>query len=164
MSKGNLTTKRIAQGGVIAALYIVLTVLLSPISFGIVQFRISEALCILPCLNVMAVPGLFVGCLVSNLISGAPVYDVVFGSLATLLAATLTYGMKRKNMNRWLYPLPAVILNGVVVGLLLKFLYEVPVALPLAMLSVGAGEAAVLYLLGMPLLRILEEKNLQVLK
>ena len=164
VNRKKLASRKLAQGGIVAALYIVLTVLLSPISFGLVQFRLAEVLCVLPCLNGMAVPGLFLGCVVSNLITGAPVFDVVFGSLATLVAAYLTYRMKEWKVNRWLIPLPTVLLNAVTVGLLLRYVYAVPAALPLAMLSVGAGEAAVLYALGLPLLGILEKKNYPFIK
>lgn len=143
--------RHIALGGVIAAIYAAVTILLAPISFGLIQFRIAEALCLFPALMPAAVPGLFLGCLLSALITGAPVYDVVFGSLATLLGALLTRFLAQKNAPAWTLPLPPVILNGVIIGLILRYVYSISAALPLIMLSVAAGEAVVIYVLGLPL-------------
>ena len=78
---------RITQGAVIAALYVVLTMVFAPISFGPVQVRIAEALCILPMFTPAAIPGLFIGCLIANLIGGGIILDVIFGSIATLIGA-----------------------------------------------------------------------------
>ena len=86
--------KKIVQGALIGALYAALTLVAAPISFGLMQVRISEALCILPFFTPAAVPGLFVGCVVANLLGGAALYDVIFGSLATLLAAVFTRWLK----------------------------------------------------------------------
>ena len=80
---------RITQGAVIAALYVVLTMVFAPISFGPVQVRIAEALCILPMFTPAAIPGLFIGCLIANLIGGGIILDVIFGSIATLIGAVL---------------------------------------------------------------------------
>ena len=146
----------LARSGVTAALYALLTLALAPISYGLVQCRVSEAMCVLPWFSSAAVPGLFAGCLLANLIAGAPLYDVVFGSLATLLAALLTRWMRRCGLSRYLAPLPSVVLNAVIVGTLLYYVYELPVSLPLAMLSVGAGQAVACYGLGIPLLLALE--------
>ena len=95
---------RITQGAVIAALYVVLTMVFAPISFGPVQVRIAEALCIMPMFTPAAIPGLFIGCLIANLIGGGIMLDVIFGSLATLIGAVLGYMLRK---NRWLVPLPA---------------------------------------------------------
>ena len=85
-----MKTRFLAQAAVIAALYALLTVLVAPVASGLVQCRVSEALCVLPYFTFSAVPGLFVGCAMANLITGAPIYDVIFGSIATLLAALWT--------------------------------------------------------------------------
>ena len=85
-----MTVKKLVQGALIGALYAVLTLAAAPISYGLMQVRISEALSVLPYFTAAAVPGLFVGCIVANLLGGAALYDVIFGSLATLLAAFLT--------------------------------------------------------------------------
>lgn len=93
--KNFFTTKRICRAGVIAALYAVLTWVLGPYAYGPLQFRPAEALCILPLFFPEAVPALYVGCMLANLMSGYGIYDIFLGSLATLLAAFLTYGAGR---------------------------------------------------------------------
>ena len=92
--KNNKTVYFVAYGAVIAAIYTVLTLVFAPISFGPVQFRIAEALCILPFFTPAAVPGVFIGCLLSNLLCGAAPLDIVFGSLATLIGAAGCYGLR----------------------------------------------------------------------
>ena len=94
------TTGRITQGAAIAALYVALTMIVAPIAFGPVQFRISEALCVLPYFLPSAVPGVTVGCFLANLLCGAAPLDVVFGSLATLIGAVGSYYLGKKN--KWL--------------------------------------------------------------
>ena len=85
---------RITQGAAIAALYVVLTMVFAPISFGPVQLRIAEALCILPIFTPAAIPGLFIGCVIANLIGGGIILDVIFGSLATLIGAVIGYMLR----------------------------------------------------------------------
>ena len=85
------TVRDLAQGAIIAAVYALLTIFFAPISSGLIQCRVSEAMSILPYFTFSAVPGLFIGCLLGNLLTGAPIYDVLFGSLATLIAAFITY-------------------------------------------------------------------------
>ena len=137
---------RITQGAVIAALYVVLTLVFAPISFGPVQVRIAEALCILPMFTAAAIPGLFIGCMIANLIGGGIILDVIFGSLATLIGAVLGYVLRK---NRWLVPLPAVIANALIVPFVLKYGYGVAdVAIPILMLQILAGEIAGCYVLG----------------
>ena len=150
---------QLTRGAVIAAAYAVLTVLLAPISYGLIQCRVSEALCVLPYFAIEAVPGLFVGCLLANLITGAPVPDVIFGSLATLLAAMGTYslGRRRSPAARMLAPLPPVVFNGLIVGALLTEVYQLGVSYAVAAGYVALGEAAACYLLGFPLMLTLEK-------
>jgi len=146
------STKFIVQGGVIAAIYIALTLVFQPISFGYMQVRISEALCILPFFTPAAVPGLFVGCAISNLLgSQFSIVDMIVGSLATLLSALCTYKIK----NQWLAPLPAVLINAVMVGIMLGILLNLP--LWLTMLSVLIGQAISCYGIGLPLLLSLKK-------
>lgn len=144
----NLTTRRLVRGALIAALYVVLCMAFFAISFGDVQFRISEALTVLPLLMPEAVPGLVVGCLLSNLLGGYSVMDVVFGTLATLLASACTYFMRK--LPAWIAVLPVVLINAFVVG---YFVLHLGVGLPFraSALSVGLGQAAVVYALGLPL-------------
>ena len=110
----------ITQGAAIAALYVVLTLVFAPISFGPVQVRIAEALCILPMFTPVAIPGLFIGCLIANLVGGGVIIDVIFGSLATLIGAVGAYYLRN---NRWLVPVPAIIANTLIVPFVLKYGY-----------------------------------------
>jgi len=146
------TLRDLMIAAVIAALYAALTVVFAPISYGAVQFRISEALTLLPILFPQAIPGLTVGCLVSNLIGGYGVWDVVFGSLATLIAAILTYRLRKR---MWLAALPPVVVNAVIVGLMLHFMLALPL-LP-TMATVGLGELAVVAVLGVALITALQK-------
>lgn len=149
-------THLLALNGVIAAAYAALTLVASAmnLAYGPVQFRFSEALTVLPFLFPGTAPGLFVGCLVANLLSPYGPLDIVVGSLATLLGALLT----QKTNHRWLAPLPPVLCNMVLVGGMLAW-YEVgftasfPVVFVLNALWVGLGQAAVCYLLGGLLLK-----------
>lgn len=149
-------THLLALNGVIAAAYAALTLVASALNlaYGPVQFRFSEALTVLPFLFPGTWPGVFVGCLVANLLSPYGPLDIVVGSLATLLAALLT----QKTNHLWLAPLPPVVCNMVLVGGMLAW-YEggvtaqFPALFGLNALWVGIGEAAVCYILGMLLLK-----------
>lgn len=145
-----LTARIMAQAGIIAALYFVLTVVNASFSYGQIQVRISEALCVLPFFTPAAVPGLFLGCFFANLAgSTLGVFDIIFGSLATLAAAWITYFIK----NKWLLPLPTIILNAFVIGAELHFILNLPFWE--SALYVGAGEAIATYVLGIPLFFLL---------
>lgn len=152
-----MRARDLSYAALIAAVYAALAVGLAPISFGLIQCRVAEALCVLPFLTGAAVPGLFVGCLLANLLTGAPAPDVLFGSLATLAAALLTYGIKKLGCSKLLAPLPPVLVNAAVVGALLVYVYDVGVSYPLAFLYVFAGQAAACCGMGLPLLAILEK-------
>ena len=134
----NKSTLFIAQAAMIAAVYVVLTFVFAPISFGKIQVRISEALTILPVFTSAAVPGLFVGCLLGNMLSGAYLPDVIFGSLATLLGAIGTRALR--NASPFLAPLPPIIANALIVPFVLRYTYGVALPIPLMMLTVGVGE------------------------
>lgn len=149
------TVRALAQGAIIAAVYALLTIFLAPISSGLIQCRVSEAMSVLPYFTFSAVPGLFIGCLIANLLVGAPIYDVIFGSLATLLAAYITYAM-RKHVSKYLAPLPSVVVNALVVGWLLTYVYEVGVDYWIAVGYVAIGQAIACFALGIPLMRLLE--------
>ena len=136
----------LALGGVIAALYVALTLAFEPISFGPLQLRVAEALTILPLFTGAAVPGLFLGCLLANLLGGAIVWDVIFGSLATLLGAVGGYLLRK---NRWLVPLPAIVANAIIVPLVLRYGYGITdPALGLMVLYITGGEILGCYVLG----------------
>jgi uncharacterized membrane protein len=149
----NKRVKYIINAGVIAALYVVLVVVFSFSSFGPIQFRVAEALTILPFFTPAAIPGLFVGCLIANIIGGAIIWDTIFGSLATLLAAYLSYKLRK---NQFLVPIPPIVINSVVVGILLKYAYGIPDGLLLLMGSVFLGQLFAVYGLGMILLNALK--------
>lgn len=137
---------RITQAAVIAAVYAVLTVVFAPISYGPAQIRIAEALSILPMFTPAAIPGLFIGCLTANILGGAVILDIVFGSLATLIGAWLGYLLRK---SRWLVPLPAVIANALIIPYVLKFGYgykEFP--LPVLIIYIAIGEIIGCYVLG----------------
>lgn len=152
-----ISTKYITRAGIIAAIYCAITILISPFAFGPIQIRISEAMTILPAIFPSAIPGLFVGCLLSNTLgmtmglTGLP--DVIFGSLATLIAAWLSYLLRSKT---YLAPLPPIIVNGVVIGYLLYYMFNYP--LIETMLTVAAGQAIACYAIGLPLLLILKKR------
>lgn len=149
-------TQLLALNGVIAAAYAALTLVASAmnLAYGPVQFRFSEALTVLPFLFPGTWPGVFVGCLVANLLSPYGPIDIIIGSLATLIAALLT----QKTSHTWLAPLPPVVCNMVLVGGMLAW-YEVgfsaqfPALFAVNALWVGIGEAVVCYVLGILLLR-----------
>ena len=145
MIKSN-QTRFITEGAVIAALYVVLTLVFAPISFGPVQVRIAESLAILPLFTPAAVPGLFVGCLIANFMGEGVIWDVVFGSLATLIGA---WGGYKLRSNRWLVPVPTVIANTLIIPFVLRYAYGVvDMTIPLLMLSIFAGEVVGCYILG----------------
>ena len=137
----------------VAALYTALTLLTQAISFGPVQLRVAEALTLLPVLFPPAGYGLALGCLLSNLLGSATPWDVVFGTLATLIAAMLTVRLRR---NIWLAALPPVLVNAVVISLVLRFTLADALLLPTA-LSIAAGQAVAVYGLGVPLVKALEK-------
>ena len=148
--------RALCMGAVIAALYTALTLVFQPISFQQVQFRVSEALTLLPVLFPEATAGLTIGCLLSNLLAGANPYDVIFGTLATLLAGLLTRRLRR---NVWLAALPPVLCNGIIIGLVLTYAYGIDL-LWLNVLTVSLGQAVVCYALGIPLVKALEHLHL----
>ena len=142
----------ITHAAAVAAIYVVLTLVFAPISYGEVQVRIAEALTILPFFTPAAIPGLFIGCLIANVIGGSIVLDVIFGSIATLLGAAGTWMLRK---NRWLAPLPPIISNTVIVPLVLRFGYGVLLPIPLLMVFIAIGEIISCYILGELLLSVL---------
>ena len=154
MFKKLLTTRSVCLSAMIAALYAALTLLLAPISYGAIQCRISEAMTLLPILLPQAIPGLVIGCLVANLLSPVAIWDVIFGTLATLIAALGTYRLRRKPLLAALCP---VVANGVIVGVMLAVFYALP--LWMTMLEVAVGEA-VAVALGFILLAALRRVDL----
>lgn len=144
----------ICQAAVIAALYVVLTFVFSTFASGPIQVRISEALTILPYFTPAAIPGLVAGCLLSNWLTGCVIWDILFGSLATLTGALASYALRRYP---WLVPIPPIAANTLIVPFVLRYAYNMPDALPFMMATVGAGELVSCYILGMLLLSALKK-------
>ena len=150
----------ITQAAVIAALYVVLVVVFNYISFGPVQFRVAEALTILPYFTPAAIPGLFIGCILANVIGGAVVWDIIFGSIATLIGAVFTYLLRKKS--KFLAPLPPVLANTIIVPWVLKYAYGAEEMVWFMAVTVGIGEILACYVLGMILLFALNKVRRQI--
>ncbi len=144
----------LVHAAAIAAVYVVLTLLFAPFSFGEVQVRVSEALTVLPFFTPAAVPGLFAGCLIANILGGAIPADIAFGSIATLLGAAGTYLLRKKS--RYLAPVSPIAANTLIVPFVLRFGYGVNLPIPFMMLTVGIGEVVSCGIFGMIVLTALE--------
>lgn len=145
--------RKIAHAAILAAIYAILTLVLAPASFGPVQCRVAEALCVLPIFMPEAVPGLAIGCLLANLYTGT-LYDIVFGTLATFSAAILTRAFRH---NQWIAMLFPVLINAVVVGGYIGLFLDKSMGVWVTMLTVGGGELLACYGLGLPLGSILKK-------
>lgn len=141
------------QAAMIAAIYIVLTLMLLPVSYGPIQFRVSEALCILPYFTPAAVPGLFIGCMISNALGGSVILDVIFGSLATLIGAVGSYLFRK---TRWAVCLPPIIANTLVIPWVLRYAYGTEEMIPYLMFTIGISEVLAIGVLGNLLMLSLE--------
>ena len=144
----------ITQAALIAAIYTVLTMIAAgfDLASGAIQVRFSEALTIMPFFTPAAIPGLTIGCLLSNLLTGCALPDIIFGSLATFLGAVGSYALRR---NRWLCALPPIISNMLIIPFILTYAYHIPGGVPLFMLTVGIGELISCMGLGQILLQVL---------
>lgn len=154
------STRGLATGGMIAAIYIALTLIFQPISFRAIQFRIAEVMTLMPIVTPYAIPGLFVGCLLANWLGGGIWFDVVLGSIATLLAAICTRKCRARPPVAAIFP---TIFNGLIVGPVVYFAYihapGDPISIPTLlfnMLTVAFGELAVCYVLGLPMIAVLK--------
>ena len=137
----------LTTAAIIAAIYIVLTLFTNTLGLanGAIQVRISESLCVLPMFTPAAVYGLFVGCLISNLMCGCVFWDVVFGSLATLIGAIFTYLFRK---NKFLAILSPILSNTIIIPFVLKFAYGLPGGVCYFVITVGCGEIISCGLLG----------------
>ncbi len=154
----------LTQAAAIAAIYVVLCEIFAPISFQNIQLRIAEALTILPFFTPAAIPGLFVGCLLGNILGGGIWLDVICGSLATLVGAAGTWAIgdmiRRKNLGlamKFTLPIPPILANAIVVPFVLYYGYKITIPIWIQMLTVGAGEVMGCGVLGMLLLFGLEK-------
>ena len=159
--KPRYDTYFLARSGMIAAIYVALTLLFQPISFRAIQFRIAEVMTLMPIVTPYAIPGLFVGCLLANWLGGGIWFDVVLGSIATLLAAVCTRLARRKPVVAAIFP---TLFNGLIVGPVVYYAYVRapgdPVNLPTLLFTMGTvalGEVTVCYALGLPLVFALKK-------
>ena len=156
------STLFIVRAAIIAALYVVLTMAINVIGLasGAIQVRISEALTILPIFTPAAIPGLFVGCVLANILTGGAPWDVVFGSLATLIGAVGTWLIARSKaktkIKEWTAPLPPILANTIIVPWVLTLVYGATEGIPFLLLTVGAGEVISCGILGLILLYALK--------
>lgn len=141
-----MSARSLTRIAIYASIYIALTLIFSAISYGPIQFRISEFLTVFPFIDPLAIPGLFLGCFIANFFSPAGWIDVIFGSLCTLIAGYLTYKMPKI----YLAPIPPIIVNALGVSLYLHVFFKLPYWLNV--LYIAMGEAVVTYLIGLPIL------------
>src|SRR6056297_438134 len=146
-----MNTKFLTRAALIAGLYVIITYILSPVSFGPLQFRAAEALTVLPILFPEAIPALFLGVLLANIIGGLGLVDIVGGSLVTLLAAYVTY-KNRDNIFAYLSP---ILFNAFLISIYLHILFGLPYWLNV--IQIGLSEAAVVLILGVPLIKYLKK-------
>ena len=146
----------VAYAAIIAALYVVLTLIANALGLAnyAIQIRFSEALTILPYFTPAAIPGLFVGCILSNILTGCVPLDILFGSIATLLGAIFTYKLRKW---KYLSPLPPILFNILLVPPVLAFVYKFEGTLYYFMITVGIGEIISCGVLGIMLLLLLEK-------
>ena len=153
-------TRKLVKTSVIAAIYTILTVILAPISYGPVQFRISEILVLLAVIDPFYIVGLTVGCLIANIFGGYGIMDIVFGTVATFLSVTGVYltgkYIRNKKVSLVLASLWPTIFNGLIIGWMLNIVADLPMVL--SMIQVGAGEFVVVTLVGVPVFRLIENK------
>lgn len=140
-SGSSMAVLRLSRGALVGALYTALTFIVLPVSSGAIQFRISEALCILPIFMPEAIAGLFVGCILSNILAGCAVWDIIFGSLATLIGALGCFMLRRLPKRwMWLSTLPTVIANALIVPPILIYAYGSTEAFGFLVVTVALGE------------------------
>lgn len=147
-SKTRNTLIYVTEASAIAALYTAITVAIGPLGSSAIQCRIPEAMCILAMFTPAAIPGLTVGCLISNFVTGCLWQDILFGSLATLIGAI---GARLLRRIWWLTPLPTVVANTLIVPFVLAYAYHAPEGIGFLMLTVGIGEVISAYVLGIVL-------------
>ncbi|PNR93965.1 QueT transporter family protein [Petrotoga sp. 9PWA.NaAc.5.4] len=148
-----MESKRIVRSALVATLYIVLCLIFQPISFGPIQVRIAEAFTVLPFLDAAYIPGLYIGVLLANMIGGLGAWDIWFGSFLTLISAFLTWKMP----NKFLAPIPPIIINSFGVSAYVAPLYGFPYIA--SVLWIAIGETIATYAIGLPIL-LLFEKNI----
>ena len=165
--KNRKSTVFIVKSAVIAALYAIMTVVISPLSYGMIQCRFSESLIMLCAFTPAAIPGLTVGCLVANIFSFNPI-DMICGTTATLLSAVVGYKLRKVKIGGipWLTPLPAVIFNMIIIGLELSVYLPIEghgflVGFFIQALSVFIGQVIACYIFGVPVYMLINKTGLK---
>lgn len=155
------STLFLTQAAMIAAVYVVLTLIMAMagLSSGAIQIRLSEALCVLPYFTSAAIPGLTVGCLLANILISGSIYDILFGTLATLIGAIGSYLLRQY---KWLVPLPPIAANTIILPFVLSWSGMSSEGIPFMMLTIGIGEIISCGLFGILLLYTLEKYNLRI--
>ena len=162
MNNRKTKTAFLTKSAVIAALYVVLTEIsaLLGISSGVIQFRLSEMLAVLPIFTPAAVPGVFIGCLISNIITGGVLWDVIFGSFASLIGAIGARMLRKKSV--YLAPIPTIAANMIIVPLVLRYAYGAEGSIPFFMFTVGLGEFVTAGILGVFLAKTLKKHKIEL--
>ena len=154
------SVKLLAQAGLIAALYVVLTVAFAPFSFKEIQVRLAEMLTIMPFFTLAGIPGVTIGCLLGNILSGAALPDIIFGTMATLIGAVFTYylGRRYESAGQSLSPVPTtklisgtippIVSNALIIPFVIKYAYGSPMPIWLMIITVGVGEVVSCGILG----------------
>ena len=157
--KSTVSVRYLTTAAIIAAFYVVFTGISAAfgLASGVVQIRLSEALTVLPFFTNAAVPGVTIGCLLANLLTGAPLPDIIFGTLASFLGVLGASVLRKK---KYLVALPTIISNAIIIPLVLQYAYSVPDAFWYLFLTVGAGEVISAGILGTLLLQVLQKRKL----
>lgn len=156
----NNTVKRLVKTAIIAALYAVITLVLAPISYGPIQFRVSEIMVLLAFFDPFYIVGLTLGCFIANILGPNGLADIIFGTLATFIsvyAVSITQRfVKNKNTSLIIASLWPTIFNGVIIGWMLNYIYQFPLVLSIG--EVAIGEFVVVTIVGVPIVRLLQNK------
>ena len=157
MNNRKTKTAFLTKSAMIAALYVLLTEIsaLLGISSGVIQFRLSEMFAVLPIFTPAAIPGVFIGCMISNIITGGVFWDVIFGSLASLLGVWGAWALRKKSV--YLVPVPTILANMIIVPFVLRYAYGAEGSIPFFMLTVGLGEFVCAGILGVFLAKTLKK-------
>jgi uncharacterized membrane protein len=163
MQKNKKHVRFLCEAALIAAIYVILTYFCAAVgmSSGAIQLRFSEALCILAIFTPSAVPGVALGCFMANLLTGCALWDIVFGSLASLIGMI---GVRALKKYPYLAPVPYALANMVIVPFVIKLVYGAPEALPLIFLTVGIGEIVSVFGFGIPLYLVLKKHKNVIFK
>ena len=163
MQKNKKHIRLLCEAALIAAIYVILTYLCAAVgmSSGAIQLRLSEALCVLAVFTPAAVPGVALGCFMANLLTGCALWDIVFGSLASLVGML---GCRALKKHPYLAPVPYALANMIVIPFVVKLVYGAPEVLPLIFLTVGIGEIISVFGFGIPLYLVLKKHSNTIFK